>query len=73
MYLNFIKSNANIKETINESIYSKEAIERADKIKSFDSLRAEGSCEKTILEAGQNKTSLVPLFWAIKKQAQACL
>jgi putative transposase len=51
MYLNYIRSKASIEQVVDESVYSKEALERRDKIKSFDSLKAEGCCEKTILES----------------------
>ncbi|NCU33092.1 MAG: transposase, partial [Candidatus Moranbacteria bacterium] len=51
MYLNYIRSKVSIESCVDESIYSKEAIERRDKVKSFDKLRAEGCCEKTILES----------------------
>ena len=51
MYLNYVRSKASIESCEDESLYSKEAIERRDKIKSFDKLKAEGSTEKTILES----------------------
>jgi len=49
MSLNFIKPKIITETTIDERVYSKEAIKRLDKIKSFDKFRAEGGTIETIL------------------------
>jgi transposase len=51
MNLNYIRPTASTRSIVDESNYSKEAIERRDKIKLFDKLKAEGCKENTILES----------------------
>ncbi len=51
MSINFIESNIITEVVVDKSIYSKEAIERLDKIKSFDKLHAEGGKLETIAKA----------------------
>lgn len=67
MSLYDIRSKASTGSIADESNYSKEAIERRDKIKSFDRLKSEGCCEKTILESLKvARASIYRWKWAYK-------